>query len=125
MEEVAYVPIDDLAEIEGFDESVGTELQSRANDWIVQQRAEAQGRLTKLGVKDDLSGFEGLNETMLLALAEKGVLSLDDFADLSRDEFQEILPQSGMSNDDIDAMIMRARAHWFADEDAAGKQETA
>ena len=117
VEEVAYVPTEDLATIEGFDEGVAAELQSRATNWISQQRTETQGKLRDLGAQEDLITFEGLSSAMLMKLAENGIKSLDDFADLARDEFKEFVPESGLSNDDIDELIMRARAHWFEGEE--------
>jgi N utilization substance protein A len=119
VEEVAFVPLEDLAEIEGFDENVAAELQSRASDWIEQQRVETQTKLREMGVKDDLVEFEGLTNDDLLKLAEGGVKSLDDFADLSRDEFRDLAPKSELSDDEIDALIMRAREHWFEGEEGA------
>jgi transcription termination/antitermination protein NusA len=116
VEEVAFVPTEDLASIEGFDENVAAELQSRANDWIEQQRVDSQNKLREMGVKDDLIGFEGLAAEHLVKLAEGGVKSLDDFADLARDEFKELVPGSGMGNEEIDDLIMRAREHWFTEE---------
>lgn len=119
VEEVAFVPLEDLAEIEGFDENVAAELQSRANDWIEQQRVETQKKLRDMGVQEDLVEFEGLNNEDLIKLAEGGVKSLDDFADLSRDEFKEFIPNTTLTNDEIDDLIMRAREHWFEGEEGA------
>jgi N utilization substance protein A len=98
---------------------VAAELQSRASDWIEQQRVETQTKLREMGVKDDLVEFEGLTNDDLLKLAEGGVKSLDDFADLSRDEFRDLAPKSELSDDEIDALIMRAREHWFEGEEGA------
>lgn len=125
VDDVAYVPQEDLAAIEGFDLDVATELQSRANDWIEQQRVETQKKLRSKGVKDDLLEFEGLPQAILLQLAEKGVVTLDDFADLSDEEFFELVPDSNMSKEDVDELIMRARAHWFDDEDKPAKPKKA
>lgn len=122
VEEVAFVPLEDLASIEGFDENVAAELQSRANDWIEQQRVETQEKLRKLGMQNDLIEFDGIPNEILLKLAEGGVKSLDDFADLARDEFKEIVPNSGFGNEEIDALIMRAREHWFDGEEGNGKK---
>ena len=117
VEEVAFVPSEDLSTIEGFDEDIATELQSRARNWIEQQRIETQERLREMGVKEDLVEFEGMSNEDLLKLAENGVKTLDDFADLARDEYKEFLPKSLLSDDEIDELIMRARAHWFEGEE--------
>lgn len=116
VEEVAFVPLDDLIVIEGFDEDIAAELQSRARDSIEQQRVETQQKLRDMGVQEDLVAFEGLSNNALLKLAEKDVKSLDDFADLSRDEYKEIITNTRLSDEEIDELIMRARAHWFEDD---------
>jgi N utilization substance protein A len=122
VEEVAFVPLEDLAEIEGFDEGVAAELQSRANDWLNQQRVDAQNKLQTMGVQDSLAEFDGLQHDVLVKLAENGVKTLDDFADLARDEFKEFVPQSNLSDEEIDALIMRAREHWFEATEGAAKK---
>ena len=61
--------------------------------------------------------LEGITGDILVALGENKIKTLDDFADLARDEFQEIVPDSGLSEDEIDALIMKARSHWFDDEE--------
>ena len=119
IEEVAYVPLEDLEGIEGFDESVAYELQARAREWLDTQKAATQNRMKELGVQQDLLDLEGLNDTILVQLAENGVKTLDDFAELSRDEFTDFVPKSGMDNATIDALIMKARAHWFEGEEAS------
>ncbi len=116
LEEVAFVPVEDLATIEGFDENIANELQSRAKDWIEQQRSETRAKLKESGVSEDLIALEGLSDEILIKLAQNGIKTLDDFADLAHDEFEEIVPDSNLSNAEIDDLIMRARAHWFADE---------
>ncbi len=125
VEEVAFVPSEDLSMIEGFDEDIAAELQSRAKDWIEQQRTETQNKLRDMGVKEDLVEFEGISNDELLKLAENDVKCLDDFADLARDEYREFLPNSRLSNDEIDELIMRARAHWFDDEENGEEAESA
>lgn len=119
IEEIAFVPVEDIEGIEGFDESVAHELQTRAREFLETKKQETQKKLKTLGVETELLEFEGLDDAQLLALAEKGIKSLDDFADLARDEFRDIFPKSTLSNDDIDAMIMRARAHWFEGDEGA------
>ncbi len=119
IEEVAFVPLEDLESIEGFDESVAYELQARAREYLDAQKANAQNRLTELGVQPDLLEVEGLNDTLVLTLAEAGVKTRDDLAELSRDEFKDFAPKSGMDDATIDALIMRARAHWFEGEEGA------
>lgn len=117
IDEVAYVPVDELAEIEGFDEEVATELRARARDFIEAKAEQAQEAMKKLGMAEDLVSFEKLDSETLMALGEKGIKTLDDLADLAGDEFRELLPETTLSDDEINEVIMAARAHWFEDED--------
>lgn len=114
VEEVAYVPVEQLADIEGFDEAVATELRSRANDYLDTKRAATEKKLKDLGVEDALVKYEGLSLDIVEKLADNGVKSVDDFAGLAADEFMEIVPKSGLSMDEVSAMIMKARESWFA-----------
>ena len=115
VEDVAYVPLEDLAGIEGFDENVASELKARAQTWLDEQKAQTAIKLRELGVKEDLITFEGLKSETLIKLGENGIKSLDDFADLAREDFTDIVSDSGLSADEIDALIMKAREHWFGD----------
>ena len=123
IEEVAFVPAEDLAGIEGFDEDVATELKTRALAWIEAEAERLNARRRELGVADEVAAIEGLTPAMLVALGEKGVKSLDDLADLAADELNDekdgILKDFEVSTEDANAIIMAARAHWFADEKQA------
>jgi N utilization substance protein A len=125
VEEIAYVPTSELAGIEGFDEDVAGELQERARNFLEQQNAEFEARRVELGVTDELATLEGLTPAMLVALGEKGVKTLDDLGDLAGDELVEMLPDKAkVTLDEANAIIMRARAHWFADEPATAPGAT-
>jgi N utilization substance protein A len=119
VEEVAYVPAQDLGDIEGFDDEIAVELQSRAQAFLEDRDRAASERRVELGVGDDLAALEGLSPVMLVKLGEKGVKTLDDLADLASDELIDIVGAGEMSEDEANAVIMAARAHWFSDEDAA------
>lgn len=110
LEEVAYVPIQELLEIEAFDEETVNELRTRARNALLTE-AIAQEELVQTA--QDLLEVEGITPELLAKLAENQVLTLDDLAELSTDELSEI---SGLSQDEASQMIMRARAHWFDDE---------
>jgi len=112
VEEVAYVPLEDLANIEGFDESIANELRERAREWLESQKQAIADKLEALGMDEKLMEI-GLSDEILVKLGEHKILSLDDFADLSQADFSDIIPDSGLSNAEIDAMIMQARSHWF------------
>jgi len=123
IEEVAFVPTEDLAGIEGFDEDVATELKTRALAWIEAEAERLNARRRELGVGDEVAAIEGLTPAMLVALGEKGVKTLDDLADLAADELTDekdgILKDHELTTEDANAIIMAARAHWFADEKKA------
>jgi N utilization substance protein A len=123
IEEVAFVPTEDLAGIEGFDEDVAAELKTRAVAWIEAEAERMNARRRELGVADDVAAIEGLTPAMLVALGEKGVKSLDDLADLAADELNDekdgILKAFEISTESANAIIMAARAHWFEDEKKA------
>jgi N utilization substance protein A len=83
LEEVAYVEIDDLLSIDGFDEGTAEELQARARDWLDEQAKKALEAARRLGVDETLIGFEGLTPQMLEALGREGIRTLEDFATLA------------------------------------------
>jgi N utilization substance protein A len=118
VEEVAFVPLEDLTDIEGFDETVAGELQQRARTALEELDQRNEERRREMGVSDELAALEGINSTMLVQLGEKGVKTLDDLADLAGDELIEFLGKDSMTLDQANAVIMAARAHWFEDEAA-------
>ena len=138
LEEVAYVELDEIAGIEGFDEDLGQELQSRAQEALDRREAANREERTALGVEDDLATMPHLTEAMLVTLGKAGIKTLDDLADLATDELVEkkrieprrrsedapkrpehkggLLSQYGLSDEQGNEIIMAARAHWFEDE---------
>jgi N utilization substance protein A len=125
VEEVAYVPLEDLSAIEGFDEDVGQELKTRAASWLEAEEQRLVDRRKEIGVTDDVAAIDGLTPAMLVALGEKGVKTLDDLADLAADELTDdkdgILKGFDLSLEDANAIIMAARAHWFDGEGETAK----
>ena len=119
VEDVSDSAIEDLQSVEGFDEDIATELQRRAREYIERRDAELATRLEELGISEDVRAVEGLNLAMLVALGEKGVKTLDDLGDLASDELREIVGESAMDADTANAIIMKAREHWFPAEEAA------
>jgi N utilization substance protein A len=119
VEEVAFVDPEELTSIEGFDPDVADELRMRAQAFVTERDERMTKRRQELGVADDIAAIEGLTPTMLAALGEKGVKTMDDLGDLASDELIEIVGgASVLSEDDANRIIMAARAHWFADESA-------
>jgi N utilization substance protein A len=116
VEEIAYTEIEELAQIEGFDEDVAAELRDRALAYLEQRDAALSEQRVTLGVTDEVAAVEGLTPTMLVALGEKDVKTLDDLGDLATDELVEIVGADAMTAADAEKIIMAARAHWFVDE---------
>ena len=120
VEEVAYVPPEDLSSIEGFDDDVAVELQERARVFLAEEERRLVERRRELGVNDDLSEIPGLTAAMLVTLGECGIKTRDDLADLASDELTDteegLLREYGLGDEDANGIIMAARAHWFEDE---------
>ncbi len=108
LEEVAYVPIQEMLEIESFDEDTINELRSRAKDALLTMeiaREESVGEISQ-----NLRDLDGVTPEVLEKLVTGGIHTRDDLADLAVDELTEL---TGQSADDARALIMKAREHWF------------
>ncbi|MEE8532422.1 MAG: transcription termination factor NusA [Alphaproteobacteria bacterium] len=125
VEEVAFVPVEELAGIEGFDEGVAEELRERARVHLDERDRELSKRRTELGVTDELAETSGLSPMLLVMLGEQGIKKLDDLADLASDELLEMVPENALTEEDADDIIMAARAHWFGEDEVASQDETA
>jgi N utilization substance protein A len=111
-----------LASVEGFDETVAGELQQRARTFLEEQNERFEARRKELGVGDDVAAIEGVTPALLVAVGEKGVKTLDDLADLAADELIEMAgPTVKLEENQANAIIMAARAHWFEGEPTAEK----
>ncbi|MEJ7137976.1 transcription termination factor NusA [Amphibiibacter pelophylacis] len=108
LEEVAYVPLQEMLEIDGFDEDTVHELRKRAKDVLLTQEIAQAERVNQ--ATRELSSLEGLSPEALASLAAADVATLDDFADLAVFELVEI---TGMSEEQATALILKAREHWF------------
>ena len=113
VDEVAFVSLSELAEIEGFDEEVARELQSRAKEYVEKRNKEFAEKSKSLGIDEKLQAIEGLDKDMLLALANNNIRTVDDLGDLATDELIEILGEDTLSTKEAEKIIMSARAHWF------------
>ncbi len=142
IEEVAFVPIEDLERIEGFDREVAEELQARASAWLEERDEDLDKQRRTLGVADEMAAVEGVSPTFAVLLGKGGVRTLDDLADLSTDELRflvmedrpevalddlsqmqedelsKLLASSPLSAEAAEAIIMKAREHWFEDDAA-------
>jgi N utilization substance protein A len=137
LEEVAYVQLDELASIEGFDDDLATELQSRAQEALERREEAAREERRGLGVSDELADMPYLTEQMLVTLGKANIRTLDDLGDLATDELVAkkrpeqrrqresnrpedkggLLADYGLSEEQGNEIIMAARAHWFEDEE--------
>jgi transcription termination/antitermination protein NusA len=116
LEEVAYVPIQEMLEIESFDEDTVGELRTRAKDALLTMEIAKEEDVEE--ASQDLRDLEGLTPDLITKLAANHVHTLDDLADLAVDELTEM---TGQSEDEAKALIMKAREHWFTD-DAASQE---
>ncbi|HEU0310348.1 MAG TPA: transcription termination factor NusA [Sphingomicrobium sp.] len=139
LEEVAYVEVDEIASIEGLDDEIAGELQSRATEALERREAAAREERRALGVEDSLAELPYLTEQMLVTLGKANIRTLDDLADLATDELIAkkrveprrrsdsarpedkggVLAEYGLSEEQGNEIIMAARAHWFEDEPEA------
>jgi N utilization substance protein A len=124
VEEVALVTLDELAGLEGFDEGLAEALQGRAKDFLQRRDAAYEEKRREMGVGDELAAIEGLTPGMLVALGEAGIKTLDDLGDLAGDELLELLREYDLSEEEANAIIMAARAHWFVDEGGGAEAGT-
>ncbi len=116
IETVAYVPIEELKSIEGFDEKLAEELKSRAITFLEEKEEELEKERKKLGVEDTLKEIDLIDPEMLVVLGKNNIKTKNDLADLSSDELIEILGDKAQGIDDANKIIMKAREDWFKDE---------
>ena len=113
LEEVAYVPAHEMLEIEEFDEEIVEELRSRARDALLALAIAAEEQIGDVEPAKDLLTMEGMDEDLAFSLAGKGVITMEDLAELSVDDFTEI---ARVDDKRAAQLIMTARAPWFSDE---------
>jgi len=113
LEEVAYVPIQEMLDIEGFDEATVNELRSRARDALLVQAIASEEHAES--TDEDLRSLEGMDTELAGKLAQGGIKTRDDLADLAVDDLVEI---SGIDVERAKVLIMKAREHWFAQEES-------
>ncbi|HET8598593.1 MAG TPA: transcription termination factor NusA [Castellaniella sp.] len=112
LEEVAYVPLQELLDIEAFDEETVNELRTRARNALL---TEAIAQEERVQTARDLLEIQGMDASLVAKLAENNITTLDDLAELAADELAEL---TGLSEETASDMIMQARAHWFEDDEA-------
>lgn len=110
LEEIAYVPLDEILAIDGFDEEIANELRNRAKDALLTQAIASEEDLSAANIADDLLNMEGMDGKLALELAKKGILNMEELAEQSIDELIDI---EGMDEERAGKLIMTARAPWF------------
>ena len=113
VEEIAESEIEDLAQIEGFDEAIGEELRNRAISFSQAQEESFKLKRQELGVADSLADLDGITPRLMVILGENKIKTLDDLGDLASDELLELLPEGVLDVNGANELIMSARAHWF------------
>ncbi|HJW26173.1 MAG TPA: transcription termination factor NusA [Rhodocyclaceae bacterium] len=108
LEEVAYVPLAEMLEIEGLDEDIVNELRNRARNVLLTEAIATEEKLEE--VSEDLIGLDGMDKELAAKLAEQGVKTRDDLAELAVDELTEM---TGIDQERAKQLIVTARAHWF------------
>ncbi|MDE1160096.1 MAG: transcription termination factor NusA [Neorhizobium sp.] len=135
VEELAYVDLDEIASIDGFDEDTANEIQTRAREYLERIEAENDEKRKTLGVTDELKQIEGLNAQMLVALGEDGIKTIEDFAGCAADDlvgwserkngetkkFEGLFSKFDVSRTEAETMVVRARllAGWITEADLA------
>ncbi|MCK3779892.1 transcription termination factor NusA [Ensifer sesbaniae] len=138
VEELAYVDLDEISSIDGFDEETATEIQTRAREYLDKLEAEMDAKRKELGVADELRSIDGLTSQMLVALGEEGIKTIEDFAGCAADDlvgwserkdgetkrFEGTFSKFDVSRAEAEAMIVQARlaAGWITEEDLASDE---
>ncbi|HEY6610775.1 MAG TPA: transcription termination factor NusA [Pseudomonas sp.] len=110
LEEIAYVPMEEMLSIEGFDEEIVNELRARAKDRLLTKAIATEEKLADIHPAEDLLELDGMTKELAVELALRGVPTREDLAEQSIDDLLEI---DGMTEERAGKLIMAARAHWF------------
>ncbi|MFC0711291.1 transcription termination factor NusA [Azorhizophilus paspali] len=110
LEEIAYVPMEEMLAIDGFDEEIVNELRARAKDRLLTKAIATEEKLVEAHPAEDLLSLEGMDKELAVELAMRGVITREDLAEQSIDDLLDI---DGMDEERAGKLIMAARAHWF------------
>ncbi|PHX38517.1 transcription elongation factor NusA [Pseudomonas sp. NZIPFR-PS2] len=110
LEEIAYVPLEEMLNIDGFDEDTVNELRARAKDRLLTKAIATEEKLADAHPAEDLLSLEGMDKDLAMELAVRGVITREDLAEQSIDDLLDI---DGIDDDRAGKLIMAARAHWF------------
>jgi N utilization substance protein A len=114
LEEVAYVPLEEMLAIEGFDQDICEELRSRAKDALLTQAIASEEKLESSEPAEDLLTMDGMDKHLAFVLASKGIVTMEDLAEQAVEDLLEV---EELDSDRAAQLIMTARAPWFADEE--------
>jgi len=117
IEEVAYVPVDEMLGIEAFDEDIVEALRQRAKDVLLTRALASEEKLESAAPADDLLNMDGMTRELAIELASRGIVTMEDLAEQAVDDLLEI---EGIDEQQAAELIMTARAPWFANEESAG-----
>ena len=139
VEELAYVDLDEISSIDGFDEDTADEIQTRAREYLERLEAEMDAKRKELGVSDELRQIDGLTSQMMVALGEDGIKTIEDFAGCAADDlvgwserkdgetkkFEGIFSKLDVSRVEAENMVVQARllAGWITPEELASEQD--
>ncbi|MGH8438326.1 MAG: transcription termination factor NusA [Pseudomonas sp.] len=110
LEEIAYVPLEEMLNIDGFDEDIVNELRARAKDRLLTKAIATEEKLADAHPAEDLLSLEGMDKDLAMELAVRGVVTREDLAEQSIDDLLDI---DGIDQERAGKLIMAARAHWF------------
>ena len=110
LEEIAYVPMEEMLDIDGFDEDIVNELRARAKDRLLTKAIANEEKLEQAQPADDLLNMDGMDRALAFQLASKGILTMEDLAEQSVDDLLDI---EGIDEARAGTLIMAARAPWF------------
>ncbi|KJS04661.1 MAG: transcription elongation factor NusA [Gammaproteobacteria bacterium BRH_c0] len=113
VEEVAYVPLEEMMGIDGFDEEIAVELRERAKDALLTMALASEEEFADVAPAEDLLTMEGMDNALAHILASRGIVTMEDLAEQAVDDLLDI---DGMTEERAGALIMSARAPWFAEE---------
>ena len=117
IEEIAEASSHEIEQIQGFDTDVAQELQTRAKEYLKKINDELLMMVRQKGLDAQLEELDGMTPQLMIILTENDILNLDDFAGLSGDELHEMVSGNMLSIDQANDLIMKARSHWFADDE--------
>ena len=120
LEEVAYVPLEEMAGIEGFDEDIAEELRARAKDALLTQAIASEEQLGEVEPAEDLLTMDGMERHLAFVLASKGIITMEDLAEQAVEDLMDI---EGLEEKQAGELIMTARAPWFAEAEETENQQ--